>query len=318
MTAFAPATIGIGLYLHDLPAPAAVERLVEQAVIAERVGFDGATLAEHHAGFGNYLPDPLQAANWLLGATEHIWSGPGPLLLPLRNVRLVAEQIAWLDARFPGRVGAGFAPGYHADDFAALGIDNFDRRGSAYASMLIELTSILGGREDGPLGRDRAVQALGGRAIPMVGAAGSKRAAQRAADAGIGLLMDSMAAPADLARLVDQYEAAGGRGPRVVGRRVWVGEPPLELFEAQLSTYQSKAGDASFIQAATTDALIGGTAESVLDGLAEVAVAARATAFALRVHLPGLEPEIADEQIQRVGEEILPELRAVLERTSQK
>ncbi|MAT03880.1 MAG: hypothetical protein CL424_02395 [Acidimicrobiaceae bacterium] len=314
MTAFAPGTIGIGLYLHDLPAPDAVDRLVRQAVIAERAGFDGATMAEHHAGFSSYLPDPLQAASWILSATESIWSGPNPLLLPLRNVGLVAENLAWLDARFPGRVGASFAPGYHADDFTALDIPGFERRGGTYGSDLQRLTAILSGAGDEPLGRDHAIRWLAGRRIPMVGAAGSKRAATRAADAGIGLLMDSMARPDDLARVVADFEQAGGTGPRVVGRRVWVGDPPVHLFEAQLAAYRAKAEGGSWMQSVTTDALISGTPEAIVAQLTTVAEAAKAAAFALRVHLPGLDPDLADEQIQLVGG-VVPALRAVLERT---
>ena len=314
--AFAAGTIGIGLYLHDLPAPEAVERLVAQAVAAEGVGFDGASMAEHHAGFRSYLPNPLLAASWILAATDRIWSGPNPLLLPLRNAAVVAEDLAWLDARFPGRVGAGVAPGYHPDDFTALDVGSFDRRGSEYEVQLARITAVLGGRDDDPLAADHAVRALGDRHIPIVGAAGSARAARRAAAAGIGLLMDSMASPEELAAVAAVYSAAGGDGPRVLGRRIWVGEPPLELFEAQLAAYRSKADAGSFMQSVTTSALIGGSVDSIVERVVAAAQAAGASALALRIHLPGLDPAIADEQITTVGEELLPPLRRALANTS--
>jgi hypothetical protein len=55
---------------------------------------------------------PLLATAWGLSSTEQVWAGPSPCLLALRNPALVAEELAWTAARFPGRVGAALAPGY--------------------------------------------------------------------------------------------------------------------------------------------------------------------------------------------------------------
>lgn len=309
MTPLGSGSIGIGLYLHDLPPAEAAARLIAQAVIVEEAGFDSATVAEHHAGFRSYLPNPVLAASWMLAATERIWSGPNPLLLPLRNAAIVAEDLAWLDARFPGRVAAGFAAGYHEDDFTALGFDDFEARGRTYGAQLIEVAAALRGDADGLLGRDFALAGRKGRPLPLAGAAGSKLAAQRAARAGVGLLMDSMASADDLARVASAFAEAGGDGPRVLGRRIWVGEPPLHLFEAQLAAYRSKGDAGSWMQSITTDVLVRGSADEVIEQVLEAATTAGATVLALRVHLPGLDPKMADDQIRRVGEEVLPALR---------
>lgn len=308
MTALAPGSIGLGLYLHDLPATEAVDVLVSQAVLAERSGFDSATVAEHHGGFRSYLPNPVLAASFMLGATERIWSGPNPLLLPLRDVPTVVEDLAWLDARFPGRVAGGVAAGYQEADFVALRRDGFEARGRIYGEQLLELAAALRGDDPGPIGRDHAVTGLS-RPIPLVGAAGSPVAARRAAKAGIGILFDSMTGPDDLARLVGIHTEAGGTGPRLLGRRVWVGEPPMDLFEAQLQGYKSKAEAGSWLQSVTTSALLHGSADQVIEQVLAAAAAARATGLALRVHLPGLEPGAADDQIRRLGEDVLPALR---------
>ncbi|HEX2849358.1 MAG TPA: LLM class flavin-dependent oxidoreductase [Acidimicrobiales bacterium] len=312
MTPLAAGSVGLGLYLHDLPPGPATHRLVAQAVAAEQAGFDGVSVAEHHAGFPGYLPNPVLAATWMLEATRRLWCGPMPLLLPLRSPALVAEDLAWLDARFPGRVAAGFAPGYHADDFAAVGAGGFEERGRLYGERLTQVASTLRGEATGPAGRDRAVVARGGVPVPLVSAAGSPGAARRAARAGVGLLLDSMARADDLARVVAAYEGAGGTGPCILGRRVWVGDPPLHLFEAQLAAYRSKADAASWMQQASADLLIGGAADEVVDRVVEAAKAAHATALALRVHLPGLDPDVADDQIRRVGAQVVPAVRAAL------
>ena len=63
--------------------------------------------SEHHGGFAGYSPNPLQVTGWLLEAMRTGWCAPCPMLLPLRPVALVAEEVAWLAARFPGRVAVG-------------------------------------------------------------------------------------------------------------------------------------------------------------------------------------------------------------------
>ena len=110
MAAFTPGSVSLRLYPHlELAAPEIVEELRAQAVLAAEHGFAGVMTSEHHGGFGGYLPNPLQLAGWLLEAMPRGWAAPCPLLLPLRPAALVAEETAWLAARFPDRVGLGVA-----------------------------------------------------------------------------------------------------------------------------------------------------------------------------------------------------------------
>ena len=109
---FAAGSISLRLYPHnDLPAHGIVTVMREQAALAAKVGFDGVMTSEHHGGFGGYLPNPVQMTGWLLEAMSQGWAAPCPLLLPLRPWALVAEELAWRAARFPGRVGLGVAAG---------------------------------------------------------------------------------------------------------------------------------------------------------------------------------------------------------------
>ena len=109
---FAPGSVSLRVYPHlDRSAPEVVQELCAQAALAADCGFDGVMTSEHHGGFAGYLPNPLQAAGWCLDAMRRGWAAPCPLLLPLRPVALVAEEVAWLAARFPGRVGVGVAAG---------------------------------------------------------------------------------------------------------------------------------------------------------------------------------------------------------------
>ncbi len=99
---FSPGSVSLRLYPHnDLPAPDVVEELRRQARAGEAAGFDGVMVSEHHGGFAGYLPNPIQTAGFLLDATDSVWVAPAPVLLPLRPVALVAEELAWLRRAIP-------------------------------------------------------------------------------------------------------------------------------------------------------------------------------------------------------------------------
>jgi alkanesulfonate monooxygenase SsuD/methylene tetrahydromethanopterin reductase-like flavin-dependent oxidoreductase (luciferase family) len=111
-------SISLRIYPHTgLDAGAVVTEMCAQSRLAADAGFDGVMTSEHHGGFAGYIPNPLQAAGWLLEAMPVGWAAPCPLLLPLRPPALVAEEVAWLAARHPGRVGVGVAAGSLVDDW---------------------------------------------------------------------------------------------------------------------------------------------------------------------------------------------------------
>jgi alkanesulfonate monooxygenase SsuD/methylene tetrahydromethanopterin reductase-like flavin-dependent oxidoreductase (luciferase family) len=74
-------SVSLRLYPHlDLEPTNTVAELRAQARLAEDAGFDGLMVSEHHNGFAGYLPNPIQAAGWLLEATESTWGrDAGPL-----------------------------------------------------------------------------------------------------------------------------------------------------------------------------------------------------------------------------------------------
>ena len=125
-TPFAPGSIIYKPYVCDGDANARIDDLLSQARAAEAAGFDGVCVSEHHLGFPGYFPNPLQAVSWILDSTERIWAAPAPLLLLLRPPALVAEELAWLAARYPRRVGAAFAAGSILADFELAGTDQQD------------------------------------------------------------------------------------------------------------------------------------------------------------------------------------------------
>lgn len=305
--------MSLRLYPHlngELDAPGIVAELTAQAALAADSGFDGVMTSEHHGGFAGYLPNPLQAAGWCLEEMATGWAAPCPLLLPLRPAALVAEEIAWLDARHPGRVGLGVASGSLPQDFDAMHVPIADMV-PRFTSAFEELVGILDGRAPGVLLGDPAVARLHEHPVPVLSAAMGFTAARRAARLGAGLVFDSMSTPERCRELMDEFRSAGGTAPSVLIRRAWVGEAPRGNLDAQLEVYKGYAA-ASAQEHWGHDELLGShDAAAVAEGLVDALVRSGADALNLRVHVPGVTPAQVREQVARLGAEVLPRLRAL-------
>ncbi len=306
-------SISLRLYPHgELDAPAMVRELRHQAALAVASGFDGVMTSEHHGGFAGYMPNPLQAAGWLLEAMASGWAAPCPLLLPLRPAALVVEEVAWLAARFPGRVGVGLAAGSLQDDFDIMGLTKDDLT-PRFADGLATVAGALGGTDAGPLAGDPAVVRCTDHPVPVLSAAMSGAAVRRAAGLGVGLLFDSLSTPQRIRALTDQYRGAGGDRPCVLVRRVWVGAPPTAEVDRQTDRYRSYAAAGAQVHwegeqmvAATDPGALG-------EELAAGAARAGADALNLRVHVPGVSSATAREQIVALGD-VVTALRRTLAR----
>jgi len=303
-------SVSLRLYPTDVPegptgATAVVEELLVQARLAEAAGFDGTMTSEHHAGWSGYLPNPIQVAGWVLEATSASWAAACPLLLPLRPVGIVAEEVAWQAARFPGRVGAGVAAGSVLEDFEVVG-STLEGMTARFSDGLARLANLLAGRA--PEGRieellqqDRAIQQCAASPVPLVSAAMSPTACRRAARSQVGLLFDSLSTTDRVRELVDAYRGAGGSGPAILVRRAWVGPPPVREADRQMAFYRSYAGAAQ-AHFGGNEMINADDAESVAEGLLAAMEAAGADALNLRVHMPGLAPEAVRGQIEALGE----------------
>jgi alkanesulfonate monooxygenase SsuD/methylene tetrahydromethanopterin reductase-like flavin-dependent oxidoreductase (luciferase family) len=311
---FAPGSVSFRSYPHgDLDAAEIVTELRAQAAAAARVGFDGVMTSEHHAGFAGYVPNPLQLAGFLLEAMPAGWAAPCPLLLPLRPAALVAEETAWLAARFPGRVGLGVAAGALPIDFDVMGLTMDDLTGR-FARGLEQVARLLGGRDSGQLAADAAIARCRTHPVPLLSAAASLTAVRRAAQHGCGLLFDSLVTAERCRTLVDAYRAAGGTGSVVLVRRCWLGHPPRADVDRQLDVYRSYAPGTAPAHWGSNEMVESTAADDVVEQLLVAARAAGAGALNLRVHVPGVGPRDARDQIERLGSEVVPRVRDALTR----
>jgi len=309
----AAGSLSVRLYPHgDLAPPDLVTELRTQAALAAEHGFDGIMTSEHHGGFAGYLPNPLQAAGWCLEAMPRGWAAPCPLLLPLRPPALIAEEAAWLAARFPGRVGVGVAAGALPADFEVMGL-TMDHLTDRFSAGLEALAAMLGGRAEGALAGDPALAACAAAPVPLVSAAMGFKAVRRAARLGVGILFDSLSAPDRCRVLTDAYREAGGDGPCILIRRAWLGEPPRARVDEQLDRYRSYTPSSAQAHWGEGSQLVDAADPgAVAEELAAVAREVGADALNLRVHVPGVAPSAAREQIAGLGDAVVPALRDAL------
>ena len=108
-----------------------------------------------------------------------------------------------------------------------------------------------------------------------------------------------MSAPRKLAALTGAFMEAGGTGPKVLIRRVWLGRVPSGLVARQRAVYESYAERSSGFG---PDQTISSTEPAEMaEQLAATMEEVGADALNLRVQLPGMSPEEVRDQIAGIG-----------------
>ncbi|MEZ5236680.1 MAG: LLM class flavin-dependent oxidoreductase [Acidimicrobiales bacterium] len=97
--------------------------VVEQAALADKLGFDFIWFTEHHFVADGYLPAFQPVAGAVAAVTERIRISNDIALLPLYHPIRLAEELAVLDQLSGGRMEFGIGMGYVPSEFAAFGHD---------------------------------------------------------------------------------------------------------------------------------------------------------------------------------------------------
>jgi alkanesulfonate monooxygenase SsuD/methylene tetrahydromethanopterin reductase-like flavin-dependent oxidoreductase (luciferase family) len=314
MRPFAPGSVSLRLYPHNELEDASdvIRELCDQAKLGLDGGFDGIMVSEHHGGWPGYLPLPLQMTTFILEENERGWAAPCPLLLPLRPTAMVAEEIAWLDARHPGRVGLGVGSGAVKIDFDAMGVP-LEEASARFKAELPRVIDMLKGKNLAGLDLDRAFQRCARHPIPVLSAAVSPTACRRAARLGAGILLEGMSTTERLAELCRSFDEAGGTEPKVLIRRVWLGTPDKNLIERQRAVYASSSGTVAARRPMADDQTVScDDPAEMAERLHAVMKATGGDAINLRVHLPDYPREAIRGQISVLAEQVVPKLRSLL------
>ncbi len=171
--------------------------LLDDAELAESLGFDSIWLSEHHFWFDGYCPADLAAAGAILGRTSTLRVGTAVMLLPMHSVEKVAADATTVNRLGDGRLVLGVALGYRDAEFDGFGVRRKDR-GKLMDSMLPRLAD--------------ASRASDPPYVVYVGVA-TAVAAQRAGRLGLPLFADSTMNVAELEEMLATYnEAAAAAG----------------------------------------------------------------------------------------------------------
>ena len=200
-----------------------------QVVHAERCGFDGAWVAQHHFhGDEGGLPAPFVFLSHVAAQTSRIRLGTGIVTLPLEQPVRTAEDAAVLDLMCGGRLEMGVGAGGNTTAFQAFGVDVTERAAKFRAHLDLLRTALLGWALPGG---DRLYPSSPRLVNRIWQASFSIEGAAIAGAAGDGLLLSrTQPRPADApgatladlqAPMIEAYLAAlpPGRAPRILASR---------------------------------------------------------------------------------------------------
>lgn len=337
-------TLNFGLhYSCQSPAgdwPSLYADVLDQARLAERLGYHSLEVAEHHFLPDGWIPSPTVLLGGLAAVTTDVRLQTGIMILPLHHPIEVAEQIAVLDNLSNGRMRVGVAIGWRDEEFDAFGIDKRERVPRTEEGIRI-LRRLLSEDAVSHAGQfyefedvtvtPRPVQDR----IPLWYGGMSPGAIERAATMADAWFMSPIETVDELAELRATYDealaASGGDPttvPRPLRREAYVAETDerawAEVWESLLYEYREVYGDytdaghtfdpADEDQAAVIEELKAHAEDRFLVGSPETVVGELETALAvtdadevvLRMHFPGLDAAKVERSMRLVAEEVMP------------
>nr|WP_237421923.1 LLM class flavin-dependent oxidoreductase [Gordonia sp. SID5947] len=137
--------VNVWTHGRNLPYRDVIREYVEQVRQAEKAGFTGAWVGEHHfqeEGF-DVLPNPTLLATHIAAHTESIRIGLGAVTLPAWNPLRAAEDIASLDHYSDGRVDCAFSRGIDPRDIVHLNPDADRSNEKASLQLFVESLDIV-------------------------------------------------------------------------------------------------------------------------------------------------------------------------------
>jgi alkanesulfonate monooxygenase SsuD/methylene tetrahydromethanopterin reductase-like flavin-dependent oxidoreductase (luciferase family) len=131
-------TMGIRrLPSHPQPLQDLYREHLEEAVLAEELGFDNVWASEHHFSPDAWNPSPITFLTAVAARTARVRVGTYVLLLPFHNPVRVAEDIAVLDNISGGRVDLPVGVGSAVEEFRTFGIPFNERLGRTFEALRI-------------------------------------------------------------------------------------------------------------------------------------------------------------------------------------
>lgn len=282
---------------------------VEEVVAADRLGFDGVWVSEHHLTGDGMLPAPLVMGAVLAARTSRIRVGTNILVLPLHHPLRVAEEAAVVDLVSGGRMMLGVGQGYSEREFAAFGVDRRQR-----GALLEEGVRVI--RE--AWSSDEVTPRPQGK-IPIYVAGVTAAGLRRAARLGDGVII-YCATPADLIARRKLLDEVVDNPPPLIctgimhvdddADRAWADAAPgIAYLEGEIASYGGTEPPALRRE----DYLVG-TPDDVADRLIALHEATRFVHFAHWLRLPTVSHQTAMRSLELIASQVIPAVRAGVSR----
>src|SRR6201996_3712833 len=140
--------------------------VVDQAVLAEQLGYEACFIAEHHFHPYGAVPNPAVLLSAIAARTTRLRLGPAITVLPFRDPRTVAEDYALLDQLSGGRLILGVGSGYLKHEFAGFGRDPMEKR-DRFDENLALLKRLLSGERVSHGGKFTTIDAVQLNVVPV-------------------------------------------------------------------------------------------------------------------------------------------------------
>jgi alkanesulfonate monooxygenase SsuD/methylene tetrahydromethanopterin reductase-like flavin-dependent oxidoreductase (luciferase family) len=121
------------------------QQVIEEAVLAEQLGFQAVFFAEHHFHEYGVVPQPAVLLGALANRTNKILIGPAVAVLPFHDPRTLAEQFAMVDVLSQGRLVLGVGSGYLEHEFHGYDLPTANKVERFNESLFI-ICELLSGR----------------------------------------------------------------------------------------------------------------------------------------------------------------------------
>ena len=311
------------------------DEIVEVTRAVEDAGLDSAWVSEHHFADDEYLSGTFPTLGAMAAVTDEIEIGSCVALGPLYDPIRIAEDAATVDLLADGRLTLGLAIGSNPREFDVFGVPRDER-----AERLADLVSFLHGAwSEGELDYDSEFHDVptdvsitpkpeDGRVPVMLGGA-AKPAVRRAARTAQGwcapssLSIEGVRKRVEDIRRVRDQESIDDEFQIYLLQHGWVGDSREEAWEtmregylyiqrryAEIFSGESVDELSAERRAELKEQAIFGTPEQVVAELEEYREAVGDDVhFIFRTSHPGTPTEKMVECIQRLGDEVAPELR---------
>lgn len=313
-----------------------IRNIVDQAVLADRVGVDFFGVGEHHrAEFAVSAPEMVLAT--IAGRTENIRLGTAVTVLSSDDPVRVFERFATLDALSDGRAEVVLGRGSFIESFPLFGYDLrdydalFEQKLELFVELLEEQPVSWSGSMRAPLDRADVFPKTEKGLRTWVGVGGSPESVVRVARHGLGLMLAIIGGPAARFRpFVDLYHrsvASFGTVPHPVSvhspghiaatdDEAW--DAAYSGFEAMNDTIGKERGWPPYSRArfqndvGSAGALYVGSPERVAAKIADAVATLGLGRFDLKYATGTLSHDDMMRSIELYGTEVVPRVRRLL------